>query len=441
MTKGLIGMIKRFFAACLLFIHLLQPGCSSVISIPAAGDSSYEVDGVSITDKGNYFNVVLDFTGGLSHRQIGEAFAKGILQLVPDYEVLVDSYIAENLIRSEYKYAFFRMEDIKPQIDSEFAEEIDGMASVFSGGDNDLRSDKKVSKNEFYLFNLFTDVIRGTQCSYISVFGSRSETKKTITGRNLDWYGGSRNQLPRLQAVITFIYPDKKICSIGYMGYMGILTGFNDSKVFAGILDSGTNASYTSEGRRSYTLDLRYALENTKTMNDAAEFMGDPAKLYAYNHIIGFSDPDSSLILENNFSGNGADGNRVKRAIRKSGSKLNKNITWEISDAIAAVNSFVLFGNHNNHTPNKYNTKRWANIKTQLQNKGSVVSAGQMKEIVSFNHGKPGNFSESGDIYNKMTLQMIVFQPDNLSLEVFFRPRGNRVNPVNPVFEKIAVFE
>jgi len=435
-------MKKRFLALCLMVILLLQAGCSGKIHIPNVENSSYKVDGVSITNKGNYYDVVLDFTSGLSHRQIGEAYAKGILQLVPDYEALLDSYIAENLIKSEYKYAFYRMEDIKPQIDSKFAEEIEGMASVFSGGDNDLRSDNKLSNKECYLFNLFTDAIRGTQCCYVSVSGSRSETKKTITGRNLDWFGGSKNQLPRIQAVITYVYPDKKICSVGYMGYMGILTGFNDDKVFAGILDAGTNAPYSSEGRRSYVFDLRYALENTDNMNDAAEFMRDPKKLYAFNHLIGFSDPDSSIILENNFSGNGTDNNRVKRAIRESNSKLNDNITWGISDAVAAVNAFMLYGNNDNYTPNKYNTKRWKNIRTMLPSDDSTVSVDKIRQTISYYNGStPGVFSESGDTYNKMTIQMVLFQPDSLSLEVFFRPQNNRVNPVNPIFEKIEVFQ
>lgn len=196
MIKFLYQIRKKFLAICLVFILLLQAGCSSKISIPAVAEKSYSVPGVSITDKGNYYDVVLDFTRGLSHKQIGEAYAKGILQLVPDYEALLDSYLSENLIKSEYKYALYRAEDIKPQLNSEYADEIDGMASVFSGGDNDVRGDNKMSKNEMYLFNFSTDALRGTQCCYISVFGSRSKTQKTVTGRNLDWYGGSENQLP-----------------------------------------------------------------------------------------------------------------------------------------------------------------------------------------------------------------------------------------------------
>jgi hypothetical protein len=442
MDKGVMGMIKRFMAVCVLVLLLLQTGCTSEVPVTTSEISSYKADGVTITDKGNYYDVVLDFTTGLSHRQIGESFAKGILKMVPDYEALVDSYIAENLVKSEYKYAFYRMEDIKSHVAPVFAEEIEGMASVFSGGDTDIRSDNKISKNEFYLFNLFTDAIRGSQCCYVSVYGERSETKKTITGRNLDWYGGRLNQLPRIQAVINFIYPDKKVCSIGYMGFMGILSGFNDSRIFAGILDAGTNAAYSSEGRCSYVFDLRHALESTSTMNDAAEYMRDPKKLYAYNHIIGFSDPESSIILENNFSGMGSEDNRVKRSIRKSDSKLNQDITWGISDAVASVNSFILYGNNDNHTPNKYNTKRWDNIKTQLQNNGNTVSVDKIKKTISFYSGRtPGVFSESGDIYNKMTIQMIVFQPASYDLQVFFRPKNNRVNPALPAFEHIEPFK
>jgi hypothetical protein len=141
-------------------------------------------------------------------------------------------------------------------------------------------------------------------------------------------------------------------------------------------------------------------------------------------------------------SGNCVDGNRVKRAIRKSDSKLNKEITWGISDAIAAVNCFMLYGNNDNYTPHKYNTKRWKNIKTELLSEGSTVSVDKVRDVISYYKGnKPGVFSESGDVYNKMTIIMILCQPDNLSLEVFFRDRDNRINPTKPVFKKIEAFK
>ncbi len=432
-------MIKRIFCCFMMFLLLLQIGCTRAITV-FKGMSSYQEDGVKITDKGNYFEVVLDYTSGLTPREMGAAFARGILEAVPDYENLIDSYIAESVAEYEYPFVFSRIEEIKPQLDEEYVEEIEGMASVFSGGSENIRKDNKLSNGELYILNLFTDVLRGAQCSFVSVYGSRSETNKTITGRNLDWFGGSKNQLPRIQAVITVKRSNRKICSIGYLGYMGILTGFNDSKVFAGILDSIVGTAYSSQGRRSYTLDLRYALENYKTMDEIAEFMRDPKKLYAVNHIVAFSDPDRSIVLENNFSGNRADGQRVQRALRSADSKLNKGVTWGISDAVGSVNSFILDGNYDNHTANRYNTKRWKNMKKELISKGTTVSSQEIKEIISYKQGKPDALSETSDLYNKMTLYMVLFQPDSFLLEVYFRPRSIRESPDNPVFEEIEVF-
>lgn len=429
-------MIKKLFAGCLILLLLFQLGCTGHIP-DDVGEKNYEGKGVSITDKGNYFQVVLDYSSGISQRQMGEAFGRGIQEAVPDYEQLVDSYIAENLPKSEYPYAFFRVEDIKNQLKKEYVDEIEGIASTLSGGEENVWNDGKVSKDEFFIFNLFTDVVRNTECTVVSVFNSRSDTGSTITGRNLDWYGGKANQLPRIQSFITIKYPDKKIYSVGYMGYMGIITGFSDSKIFAAILDAQSNMPYNSLGKRSYPLDIREALESSSSMGEAIDFMKDPKKNYAFNHIIAFSDPAESVMLENNFSGIGIEGVRVKREVRKYDSKLNKGVTWGINDAIGSVNSFMLYGNYDNHRPNKYNTKRWDSLKKQLLAKGEKVTLDEVKEIISYDKGSPGTFSESGDLYNRMTLQMVLFEPQSLHLEVFFRPKASRKNPDSPAFEKI----
>jgi len=168
--------------------------------------------------------------------------------------------------------------------------------------------------------------------------------------------------------------------------------------------------------------------------------MRSQERQYAVNHLICFADPERSIVLENNFSGHGSDGQRVQRAIRTDSSKLNKDVTWGISNAIGAVNSFILYGNTDTHTPNDFNTLRWDNMKQQLLSKGSCVTFNQLKEVTSYNHGSPGTFNESGDLYNKLTLQMIVFEPESNHLEIYYRP-GNKIdNPIKPVFESISVF-
>ncbi len=432
--------MKKLLAGLLIVLLVFQTACTQDLSV-VKGSPDYKGKGVTITDKGNYFDVTLDFTKGLSHREIGKEFAKGILCVVPDYEALVDSYIADNLFKSEYNEAFWRVDDIKTQIDKDYREEIEGMSEVFSGGDKNIRGDNKISKDEFYLFNLFLDAIRSTQCSFVSVFGSKSSTGKTITGRILDWYGGNKNQLPRIQGIITMKNATGSICSIGYMGFMGIITGFNDKKIFAAVQESTSGAAYSSVGKRSYPMDLRYALENTENMDKTISLMQDEKKQYAVNHLIVFSDPNESKVLENNFSGRGTGAGRVRRAVRTDESKLNKGITWGIKDAVASVNSFLLDGNTDNHTRNKYNTRRWKYIQEQLSGREAKFSTEDIKNIMTYTKGSPRALLDTRYLYTKATMSMTVFQPDTLSLEIYFFPRNTLKVPDKPTFERINVFQ
>ncbi|HEX3048177.1 MAG TPA: C45 family peptidase [Bacillota bacterium] len=428
-------MIRKILVILVISLLVFQSG------LTAAPKSNYQGDGVVINDKGNYYEVTLDFNSGLTHQQVGESFAKGILELIPNYEALVDSYIAENLNLDFYKQVLTNVQDLKPQLPKDYADEIAGMAAVFSGGAKNIRKDNRLSRDEFFLFNLFPDAARATQCSFVSVFGARSATQSTITGRNLDWFGGSKNQLPKIQAVITMKNKQRKLCSIGFLGYMGIITGFNDSKVFAGILDSQSYAPYTAKSKHSYPMDLRFALENYQTLDEIAGFMLNNANNYTVNHLIAFSDPKESKVLENNFSGKGSDGQKVHCGIRSWDSKLNKGVTWGISDAIGCVNSFILYGNFDNQNYWDINTLRWDNLKRELLASGPTVTPEEIKKIITYHQGAPGAMSDSGHLYNKMTLHTVIFQPDNFSLEVFFRPKNVRRNPVNPIFEKISVFK
>ena len=335
-------MRKKFVSIFVIIGLLFQVGCSK--DIPTVGGTGgFQGNGVTITDKGTYYDVELDYTTGLTHRQIGEELATAILEVVPNFEYLIDSYIAENLTKYEYPYSLFRVEDIKTQIDTNYQEELEGMASVFSGGDSNVWNDGKISSDEVFLFNLFPDVVRNSQCSYVSVFGSRSSTGKNITARNLDWYSGSENQLPLLHSVTTYKYEDEKLCSVGFLGFMGIITGISESKVFAGIMDSQTGQPYDSAGKRSYVFDLRYALENSGTIDAASDYLLDPRKHYAVNYIVVFSDPDTGVVLENNISGVGIGNQRIRRALREADSVLNEGISWYISDSLACVNSFLLY--------------------------------------------------------------------------------------------------
>lgn len=433
-------MCKKFIAVFLIVMQVFLFGCTKEITV-VPGKNSYHEKGVTITNKGSYFNVVLDYTSGVTPLEMGASYARGIIKMVPNYESLLDSYLSEINNDIEYRYNMNNELGLRTQIDKEYTDEINGMASVLSKNYGNARNDNKISKDELYLFNLLADIGEGTQCCFVSVFGSRSSTGSTISGRNLDWFGGQKNQISQFQAVITYIYPhNKKICSIGYLGFMGILTGFNDSKDFGAVLESPTGDPYNSQGKRSYPLDLRTALKDYNSMDQIANYMKDSKKYYANNHLIALSDPSRGEVLENNISGFGTNNMRARRAVRTSDSRLNDGVTWGISDAVGAVNSFLLYGNYDNHTHVNYNVRRWANMKKQLLAGGASVTPEELKSVIAYDNGSPGTSTESGDLYNRETTQMVLFQPKTLSLDVYFRPKNSERNPDNPIFERVPVF-
>jgi hypothetical protein len=201
--------------------------------------------------------------------------------------------------------------------------------------------------------------------------------------------------------------------------------------VFAAILDCGTGKPYdeNTAGKSSYIFDIRYALENCTTLKDTEDYLKSSARAYAYSHLIFFADPNTSEVLENNISDN-------FRQIRTATSQLDSRVTWNFNNAIGSVNSFILNGNYYTHD-NPANLARWDSMKTQLATKGELVTVDELKEVITYKTGATPSGQENGDLYNTYSLQTIIFQPDNLSLQIFFRPVGGL--PAYPNFENIYV--
>jgi hypothetical protein len=349
---------------------------------------------------------------------MGELFAKKVLEEIPDYEKIVDSYLA-NFISSdrEYNGIIARLAPFKLNLESIYKDEIEGFASKMSGGLRNIKGDGKLSLDELYLANFITDALRPTACSGVAVYGNRSITGKSLIGRVLDWNNGDENQFSKINAVIIYKNNKKSIASVGVLGHFGIISGINDDKIFAAILDSPTKAKYSNKNKRSYSFDIRYALENYDNMEKISRYLLDLKKEYSFNHLIFLGSSKEVFVLENNISGRGVD---MKRAIRKSNSKLNNNVSWGIKNAIAVVNSFVLKGNHDNHTVSPHNKKRWNSYKSgllKLANK--KVAMDDIKTIL---------VNKKGEIYNEGTRQIMLFDTENLLLKVFFS-QGNMETP------------
>lgn len=425
-------MLKRKLGAALLTVTLLITSTAYAqkpVQLP-------QKDSATLIDKGDYFEVTLDLKKAKSHRDIGKAYAKEILKMVPNYEAIIDSYLAEMTGTDDVYNVFIgRVNDIKPQINKDYREEIEGMGSEMSAESTFVRGDGKLSTDELFILNLFPDIARGTQCSALAVYGKRSQTKNTMAARMLDWNIGSQYQLAKVQCVMTIKNGHKSICTIGYLGFLGVVTGLNDNKVFAAILDSKTGQQYTSTSKYSYPFDIRYALENESTINGVASYMKSDKRGYTFGHLIFLCDSKTASVLENNISGT----SEALREVRTEKSILNEGIEWGIDNSIGTVNSFILKGNLDNHSPNIGNTQRWERMKEQLISKGDVVTLDELQQVITFHNGATGiGIQSEGSIYNDNSQQIVLFEPRNLNLKVFFRPKEG-VLPYNPKFKTIKV--
>ena len=113
---------------------------------------------------------------------MGENYAKAFKEAVSGIEACYAWIVERN---PRYDVFVERAEILKEYFYLEHKEEIEGFASQFSGGTPD-RIDGKLSLNEIYTFNTHKRGPRG-ECSTIAVYGSRTETGNTISGRLMDY--------------------------------------------------------------------------------------------------------------------------------------------------------------------------------------------------------------------------------------------------------------
>ncbi len=187
----------------------------------------------------------------------------------------------------------------------------------------------------------------------------------------IDRFSCHSGQMNYLNAVVHLDTGATKIVAIGWLGLLGVQTGINGNGIFATSLNSPVAQSLAATGRRSLSLDMRKALETGNTLTAVAEYLQDGNKTYGFSHNIFLADRSRAMVLENDFD--------ALRALRDETSILNPGVAWGIGNALACVNSFVLAGNHDNHTPTAVNVARWESFKTQL------AAAGDQKNSPSAN--------------------------------------------------------
>ena len=406
-----------------------------LITISCSSDGSSDSSGyVTITPRTMYYEVNINYSTG-DRYYIGMEYGSKVLSAVPNYEKEIESILVETLNVLQkydpeitYDTLIKRAFEISINAQPQYMEEIEGFASVLSGGTINILGDGKMSRDEFLMLNFFPDIATTTSCSCVAAYGDRSVTGQTIVGRNTDWYPGSRGQMGYANAVIYVKTGSKQVVSFGFLGMIGDLVAINSDGIFVANLYSDTGAPYSAVDKRSVLLDIREAIETSSTVDEVGAFLGDPSRVYAYHNNMFIADKNVAKVLENDFE--------RYRDMRVEDSELNPDITWGISDAIACVNAFVLKGNFDNFH-NKDNEGRWANFRSMLIQEGDEVNVDGIETIMSYH--KPGaEGTDDGDIYWNQTIQSLVYSFYNNYLELWLHPPTGKFDD-NPVFVTVPI--
>lgn len=446
--------MKHLYILFVLILALLIiPACSENVSTTEDDTFNFPetTEGaVTIVGMKKYFLVTIDYTKETNRKKIGEQYAKLILKTVKDFESRIAWYFFEiTLNYPDLAGATLsnRIKEIKANLNPDYVEELEGMVSVMKG--SGLYSNNTL----VYGYNFIPDICRTTQCNGFGVWGDYTTENKVIAYRTLDWFGGIQlsftegDLLSKLQTVTKLIYPNKTVYLFGALGHLGCITGINSTnKIMGAILDAPiSEVKYSSTNKSSYNFDLRFALENKSSTDEIANYLCNPDKNYAYNHLILLADTKSVRFLENNISNFGE---KPRRELRTDTSSLNSNIVWPYKSIIAAVNCFMLQGQPNNYNQGelaKINVERWKLLTSRLyktlEARQNKLSKDDVKSIMCSYWGKEPKsliWDDVGDLYNQESQQMFLYVPEDNYLEIFYKPTdGSTPKDPKPYFFKV----
>ena len=313
----------------------------------------------------SYYDVTLDYEKG-DRASVGKAYGTLIREQMPDYINIMEPYIYEN-IRVAYN-GYYTEEAVEARekilFESwrpEYKEEIKAFAEAISGGVHGVAEDGKLSYEEVVLAQMIPDALRPTCCSALSLWGSKTATGDRITLRNLEWNLGSDNQMGKIHAVTHMKNGTRSLTAISVLGLLDIISGINDDGVFAAILDVGSvqDEAYVCEGKKCYTMDLRFALEEYSSARSLGEFMVSESSNYTWCHNLIITDANDSFCAEDCVS-QVVESGMGKSVLRDCSTPILKGLSWDSPDSLCVVNSFASEGNQDGFSGSNSNIIRFA---------------------------------------------------------------------------------
>ena len=329
-------------------------------------ESFSSTDGLCVIDKyPTYYDVTLDYEKG-EPEAVGKAYAETILEVVPDFAESFEPYLHEN-IRLAFDGREVNNEALEKRINTlidslpeDYKTEVISFAKTISQGEEGYAENGKISYIEALTMQIIPDALRPTACSALSLGGEKTVSGERISIRNLEWHAGSENQFAELHAVTHMKKGDRSLTSISILGLLDMITAVNDDGVMIGILDVGSleGMPFIYEGKKCYTFEIRYALENYDNARDAGEYLVGESGDFTWCHNLLCTDEKDAFCCEDATSEVQATGN-AKSVLRTTDSELMEGLQWDTPDALCIVNTFATKGNQDGFTPMEFNTTRF----------------------------------------------------------------------------------
>lgn len=323
----------------------------------------------------SYYEVTLDYRNG-TPSEVGAAYARTIRKASPDYEKDFEPYLYENIRLAfsgrnvNYTSLEKRIMTLFESLPDEYKEELAGFAREIAQDEEGYEENGKLSYVEAITMQMIPDALRQTACSALSIWGSKTESGERLSMRNLEWNIGSKNQISALHTVLHMNKGERSITSIGMLGLLDIITAVSDDGVMVGILDVGSRQGdpYIYEGKKCYTFDLRYALEQFTTAKEVGEYMVGESGDYTWCHNLFITDKEDAFCAEDVTSEVAATG-KAKSVLRSAETPIHDGLSWDSEDSLCIVNSFATKGNQDGFTNSTSNLVRFVKYNNWVKEK------------------------------------------------------------------------
>ena len=432
-------------------------------ALPEEAKAVFESDDglCRIEKKPSYFEIYLDYTGG-DFYATGAAYGETIKKTGIEYGELLEPYLYENIkmafpnLNGDYSPIRDRIKTLTASLPEQYRQEMDGFATAISGGEKGFIENGKISYEEAMLANMVPDCLRGTNCNALSVWGEKTETGERIVSRTLEWSLGSENQMCLAQAVTHFKMPEGKqsYTTFSVMGMLDVLTGINESGVFAGILDVGSIDNYVYEGKKCYTYELRYALENMSDARSIGEYMVAESGNFTYSHNVIITDEKDCFVAEDyadpgeearlaseqdsekskEHDGDEPEERRGHSVLRDKDTPLMDGVTWDNPDSLCVINSFMTEGNEDSFTSSGSNYVRFTKFNAWVGEK-EKLSLSDVKDLVT--REKQDRASRYQKLHSENVFHTIIYDYATGELDITFTGTEGVVN--HPKYVRVSL--